>query len=253
MNELIKVGSRTIDGVVVQTVNARDLHRFLEVGKVFAAWIQERIEQYGFIGNQDYLVFSDSGKNLQGGRPTKEYAITIDMAKELSMVERNEKGKQARQYFLECERRVKNGFSITSKNPVSEALKLTPSAVRAARALGLDKNSAAISANQLVYKITRVNLLEEFGHTHLVAENQTTLFFTPTELGKQINVSGRGFNLLLAEAGLQMKKGESWTPTEEAEGFYRIYDTGKHHHSGTPIHQIKWAENVLSLVNKQQA
>lgn len=92
----------------VQTVNARDLHAFLKVGKVFGAWINERIEQYGFIENEDYVVFSETGNNPLGGRPSKEYAISIDMAKELSMVERNEQGKKARQYFIECERRAKD-------------------------------------------------------------------------------------------------------------------------------------------------
>lgn len=88
----------------IQTVNARDLHSFLEVGKKFADWIKDRIEQYGFIEQTDYVTFSQNGEK---GRPTVEYAISLDMAKELSMVERNEKGKQARQYFIECERRAK--------------------------------------------------------------------------------------------------------------------------------------------------
>lgn len=90
-----------------RAVSARELHEFLEVGKVFGAWINERIEQYGFIENQDYVVFSKNGKNPEGGRPLKEYAISIDMAKELSMVERNEKGKLARLYFIEMEKKAK--------------------------------------------------------------------------------------------------------------------------------------------------
>lgn len=115
MNELIQVAERQIGDVAIQTVNARDLHAFLEVGKVFAAWIQERIEQYGFIEHHDFVVFSDSGNNPKGGRPAKEYAISLDMAKELAMVERNNKGEQARQYFIECERRAKaNVIDITT-------------------------------------------------------------------------------------------------------------------------------------------
>ena len=115
MNELIQVAERQIGDGTVQTVNARDLHAFLEVGKVFAAWIQERIEQYGFIEHHDFVVFSDSGNNPKGGRPAKEYAISLDMAKELAMVERNDKGKQARHYFIECERRAKaNVIDITT-------------------------------------------------------------------------------------------------------------------------------------------
>ena len=54
--------------------------------------------------NQDFVTFS---KNLEKGRPRLEYALTLDMAKELSMVERNEKGKQARKYFIECEKKLK--------------------------------------------------------------------------------------------------------------------------------------------------
>lgn len=91
MKPLIPLTARHIGGDTTQTINARDLHAFLEVGKVFAAWIQDRIQQYGFLENQDVEVFSDSGKNLNGGRTAKEYAITLDMAKELAMVERNHK------------------------------------------------------------------------------------------------------------------------------------------------------------------
>lgn len=109
-NQFPVVSEGRIGGGSVQTVNARDLHAFLQVGKVFGAWINDRIEQYGFTENVDYVVFSETGNNPLGGRPAKEYAITIDMAKELSMVERNEQGKRARQYFIECERRVKDAL-----------------------------------------------------------------------------------------------------------------------------------------------
>lgn len=132
----------------------------------------------------------------------------------------------------------------------TEAFKLVPLAVRAARALGLDKNAAAISANQAVAKLTGTNVMQLLGQTHLEAENQSSLFFTPTELGEQIGLSARKFNMLLAEAGLQAKKGEHWTPLQTAEGFCRIMDTGKRHGDGTMIQQVKWAENVLQLVKK---
>ncbi len=97
-----------IGGAEVQTVNARELHAFLQIGKVFGAWIAERIDAYGFAQGVDFEVFSETGNNPGGGRPTKDYAITIDMAKELAMVERNDQGKRARQYFIEMERRAKD-------------------------------------------------------------------------------------------------------------------------------------------------
>lgn len=103
----ITVATGRIGADTVQTVNARDLHAFLEVGKDFSTWIKGRIEQYGFRQGIDFELFPETGENPSGGRPAKEYAITLDMAKELAMVERNEKGKQARAYFIECERRAR--------------------------------------------------------------------------------------------------------------------------------------------------
>ena len=103
----LSIIDQNFNGTTIPTTNARDLHEFLEVGKVFAAWISERIKQYGFAENTDYIVFSETGKNSSGGRPRTEYFVSLDMAKELSMVERTEKGKEARQYFIACERRAK--------------------------------------------------------------------------------------------------------------------------------------------------
>jgi anti-repressor protein len=111
MQELIIVNQGTIGNEVVQTVNARDLHAFLEVGKDFSNWIKKRIEQYGFIEGTDY-VLAQTGENSTGGRPAIEYHITLAMGKELSMVERNAKGKEARTYFIACEARAKSPVQV---------------------------------------------------------------------------------------------------------------------------------------------
>jgi anti-repressor protein len=113
--ELIKIAEAEIAGAVVQTVNARDLHAFLENRDHFATWVGDRIRQYDFKEGVDFVSFSESSE--KGGRPRVEYALTIDMAKELAMVERNEKGKQARLYFIECERRAKAHPTIDVRNP----------------------------------------------------------------------------------------------------------------------------------------
>ncbi|PIT68773.1 antA/AntB antirepressor family protein [Bartonella tribocorum] len=107
MNTLIEITEQVIDGDAIQTVNARNLQAFLGVGKKFADWITERINKYDFVENRDYIVFPNFGKNLQGGRPSKEYHLTLSVAKELSMVENNKKGREARLYFIECEKRAK--------------------------------------------------------------------------------------------------------------------------------------------------
>ncbi|SCX76947.1 anti-repressor protein [Nitrosospira sp. Nsp13] len=105
MNELIKVEDRNIGDGQVQAINARELHAFLGVKSEFRNWIKNRIDDFGFIDEQDFAMV---GKNLPGGGRQTDYYVTLDMAKELAMVERNEKGKQARQYFIECERRAKS-------------------------------------------------------------------------------------------------------------------------------------------------
>lgn len=109
-NQLITVTeSDAINGEVVKAVNARELHEFLGVGKDFSNWIKQRIEKYGFVEGADYAVLAKTGEAQPRGLAAnrKEYAITLDMAKELSMVERNDKGKKARQYFIRCEKELK--------------------------------------------------------------------------------------------------------------------------------------------------
>ena len=93
MKELIPISTSDFGHGQVLTVDARLLHSWLRVGRVFAAWMPERISQFGFEENVDYWVFLKSQKNSPGGRPAKDYALTIDMAKELSMVENNEWGR----------------------------------------------------------------------------------------------------------------------------------------------------------------
>lgn len=118
MNELIQVAERQIGDGTIQTVNARDLHAFLGVGKDFSTWMNDRIQQYGFVENQDFVCSPKLGskeRSGRGGSNRKDYHLTLDMAKELAMVERNDKGKQARLYFIECERRAKaNVIDITT-------------------------------------------------------------------------------------------------------------------------------------------
>ena len=92
---LVNVFKAVIDGVNQLAVDARDLHKFLKVGRDFSNWIKGRIAQYVFIENQDFIVFANSGENPKGGRPAIEYHLTLDMAKELSMVENNEEGRKA--------------------------------------------------------------------------------------------------------------------------------------------------------------
>lgn len=90
MKELIKITGRTIGAGEVNSVDAREQHRFLESKQDFSTWIKSRFEQYGFMEGVDFIVFHNSVENSTG-RPRIDYFVSIDAAKELSMVERNEK------------------------------------------------------------------------------------------------------------------------------------------------------------------
>ena len=118
MTELIKVTEENGS----KLVSARELYEFLEVKSKFADWIKNRIEKYGFEENQDFVTLS---KNLENGGREIDYILKIDMAKELSMVENNDKGRQARKYFIEIEKKF---VALTPKSEEAMLLELFPTA-----------------------------------------------------------------------------------------------------------------------------
>ena len=136
MTELFVLVNRPVAGQAQQTVNARELHAFLEVQTRFNDWIKNRVDEYGFIENQDFIAFTE---NLVNGGRRIEYALSLDMAKELSMVERNEKGKRARQYFIDCEKRLSGSLPQT----FSEALRLAADLADEKAALLAEKEANA--------------------------------------------------------------------------------------------------------------
>jgi len=106
----------------IQTVNARELHTFLEVGKDFSTWIKDRISQFGFEEGIDYSPESGNRSDGLPGKPRLEYHLSLDMAKEVSMLEKTPKGKFARQYFIECEKRLRLGLSYPAAGSQSQDL-----------------------------------------------------------------------------------------------------------------------------------
>ena len=116
-----------------------------------------------------------------------------------------------------------------------------------ARLIGLDKNAAAISANQGAAALTGTNMLQLMGRTHLPTPSQQ-ICFTPTELGKRRCVSPRTMNRAITDAGLQVNISGHWVPTEKGAPHAVVLDTGKAHGSGAPIQQVKWRDSVLSEI-----
>lgn len=116
MNELIVISEK-------QTVLGRDLHKFLEVESNYTTWF-ERMCEYGFEEGKDFVnFFPKMESGLNGGQNKLDHQITINMAKEISMIQRTEKGKQARKYFIECEQKLKSQTqpSYQIEDPIERA------------------------------------------------------------------------------------------------------------------------------------
>ena len=159
MNQIIPLSTASLDNQQVQTVNARDLHGFLGVKTNFKDWIARRVKDFGFVEDVDFCSFLSEST---GGRPSTEYHLTLGMAKELCMVERNAKGKQARLYFIECERVARE-----AQNALALPNFLDPAEAARAWAIEYEQRQAAENkALQLTRQIEadkpKVDLAETF-------------------------------------------------------------------------------------------
>ena len=113
MNNLINVNTNEKGEVVI---SGRELHEFLEVKERYTQWFERMIE-YGFTENTDFVLVSEKteSSNITGFKVTQDHAIKLDMAKELAMIQRNEKGKQARLYFIAIEKEYNSPEKIMAR------------------------------------------------------------------------------------------------------------------------------------------
>lgn len=166
-------------GKVIKTVNARELHERLESRSHFTDWIKARIEKYEFIEGKDYIQVYQKSLNNLGGRPSTEYHLTINMAKELSMVENNERGRMFRQYFIDCEERLQKQLPGSYREAVAELLNaLDREETQRLRAEEAERTKGAIQAGRQATLMQNegarqkvINRLEK-EKTALVTENE---------------------------------------------------------------------------------
>lgn len=198
MNELIKVNYDNDR----PTVLGRDLHEFLEIGAHFKDWFP-RMCEYGFTEGIDYtlLIF----EHPQNHQPTKDYQLTIDMAKEICMLQRNEKGKQARQYFIEVEKKWNSPEAIMSR-----ALKMADAKIKELSIV----NSRLTVENQIM--APKAEYFDE-----LVDRNLLTSF---RETAKQLKIKEKAFiNFLLDKKYIYRdKKGKLMPYAEKNNGLFEV-------------------------------
>lgn len=199
-NELFALIAQSIGDETQQTVNARELHSFLEVGKDFSTWIKDRIEKYGFVEDVDYVKI-DSPKmgNQKGGdRRSIEYYISLSMGKEIGMVERTEKGRVVRHYFIECEKRLKE-----TRQQMALAIPQTlPEALRLAADLA--------EKNQQLLEQAKIDTPKAEWCDRVTAANE---HMTITQAAKTLNYPPRKFKDYLRQIGFIYANSD--TPMQE--------------------------------------
>lgn len=201
MNELIKVNYDSDR----PTVSARDLHEFLEVATDYRHWFP-RMCEYGFTESIDYTpVIFDHPKN---GQPTKDYQLTIEMAKEICMLQRNEKGRQARQYFINLEKAWNTPEMIMSR-----ALKMAENTISSLKLT----NSQLTVENQIMQP--KADYFDE-----LVDRNLLTSF---RETAKQLDTKEKEFIAFLLEKRYiyRDKKGKLMPYADKNKGLFEIKET----------------------------
>ena len=146
MKALIAIHQQSVNNQPLPTVSARELHRFLEVGRDFSNWIKGRIEEFGYESGRDFLAITGSPdlanqKGRGGDRRSIEYHLTLDMAKELAMIERSPMGRVARKYFIKCEQLAREAVPLL----LDTVFKCKPDWARMLeyRRMGLNNNEIA--------------------------------------------------------------------------------------------------------------
>jgi len=193
MKELVKITKQQIGTTEVNSVNARDVHEYLEVKTAFSNWIKRAIEKYDFLDNTDYVKVTgakNGNSQFSGLQERIDYIVTLDMAKELAMLENNPKGKEIRKYFIECEKELKN------QKPTMQI----PTHLQTAKMLvnALEQNEKLILENKTLEQTNTILM-------------HTNKLYTATEIAKELGFpSATILNKKLEELKIQYKTNDCW-------------------------------------------
>ena len=191
MEELIKVNEDTM------TVSARDLHEQLNIATRFNDWFS-RMCEYGFTEGIDF--YSKMSKTSEiGGRPATDYDISIDMAKEICMIQRTPEGKEIRVYLINLEKAWN-----TPEQVMARALKLADETIRS---LSVEVKALSNKIEEMQPKVSYLDKILESKDTVLV-----------TQIAKDYGMSAKGFNKMLHDMCIQHKVGGQWVLYSKYQG-----------------------------------
>lgn len=222
MEAIIKITEQ--DGK--QAVSARELHEFLNCKKQFADWMKDRIKKYGLVENQDFITFSP---NSEKGRPLIEYALSLDCAKELAMVEGNAKGKEARQYFIACEKKLREVAQQQIPCSFADALEL-----------------AAKQQREIEQQKPKVEYYDK------VLQSESLI--TTNVIAKELGLSAISLNKKLHDLKIIYREGSRWLLYSRYQDKGYMGTKTYQHEGNTHIHTY-WTEKgrqfIHGVMNKQ--
>jgi anti-repressor protein len=237
MQELIRIqksrGGRDI-------VSARELHTFLEIKTDLGRWIERRVTKYGFVENQDFVKASQKCDTLGGAQEIIDYALTLNMAKELAMVEGNERGKQARQYFIACEAMLK-----TISAPSGYQMPATYSDA-------LRKLAAEVESKERLLQ-ENAELKPKAAYTDMVLNSVSDM--TTTIVAKSLGMSAVALNGLLSAERIIYKKDGCYVLYQKyADKGYATYRTRAYSDPATgetkTVRYLVWTEAGKEFIHR---
>lgn len=171
-------------------VSGRDLHEFLKIGTEYKKWFGRMVE-YGFAENIDYIRVTQKCPTLGGTQEVVDHHMRVSMAKEISMLQRNKKGKQARQYFLDLEQKWNSPEMVIKRAHEY-----------------LEKKVSALSTENLMLTQQNKELKPKADYTDLILKNKGLV--TISQIAKDYGMSGTALNDTLNEFGVQYKQSGQW-------------------------------------------
>jgi Phage anti-repressor protein len=201
MNELIKVDYSQAN----PAVSARELHEVLEVKTAFKDWFP-RMCEYGFSEGEDFNMLKNERVEQEGDRwvtrSVNDALLSIDMAKEICMIQRNDKGKEARQYFIRLERDWNSPEKVMAR-----ALRIAEHQIK------------ALSGENTIQKQLIAEMKPKADYTDRILRSKALV--TATQIAKDYGMSGKAMNKLLHKMGVQYKVSDQWVlyAKHQAKGY----------------------------------
>lgn len=222
------------------TVSCRELYEFLEVKTKYIDWINRRIKDYGFVDNVDFIVLNELSQKKEGSRIVKReiqnHIVKLDIAKELAMIERNEKGRQIRQYFIEIEKKYNDPMY-----QMARSLQYANNII--------EQNRVEISRLKLENTEQKEIIIEqkpkvEFADNVLSSEKVVTI----TVIAKQYGMSAVKFNKLLNKLGVQYKVNGVWVlySKYQDKGYTKVVT--QIDRNGEPRELTKWTNKGRKFI-----